>query len=302
MAEAETSSAVLDRPDDQRVDTGPRLPGGVNSRVRRPKTLRLVLRIVVIVYLGILVLVPLAIVIWRAFAPGLSEFFAAISDPQAVHAFALTGEIAGISVILNTIFGVGMALLLVRYRFPGRRILSALVGLPVAVSPIVVGLALILVYGSTGWLGGPLASAGIQIIMSVPGMVLATMFVSLPLVTRAVVPVLEQLGNEQEQAAASLGARAWTQFWRITLPGIRYALATGVVLSLARCIGEFGAVLVVSGNIQGLTETATLRIDNLFETSMQPDAAYAITFVLVLAALVSIVVTALLKRNPGGKS
>jgi len=257
---------------------------------------------VVVAYVGILVLVPLVLVVWHAFAPGLGEFFAAITDPLALHAFALTGEIAAIAVVLNTLFGVVVAILLVRYRFPGKRILGALIGLPVSISPIVVGLALVLVFGSSGWLGAPLADLGIQIIMSVPGMVLATMFVSLPLVTRAVVPVLEQMGDEQEQAAASLGAHALTQFWRITLPGVRYALATGVVLSLARCIGEYGAVLVVSGNIQGLTETATLRIDNLYQTSLQPDAAYAITFVLVVVAVLAILITAWLRHNPGEKS
>lgn len=277
----------------------PRRPTPARRRQRRP--LGAVLRILVVLYLGILVLVPLALVTWRAFAPGLGEFLSAVTDPLALHAFALTGEIAAISVAGNTVFGVLSAIVLVRYRFPGKRILSALMGLPVAVSPIVVGLAIILVYGTTGWLGAPLAGAGIQIVMSLPGMVLATMFVSLPLVTRAVVPVLEQRGDDQEQAAASLGAHAWTQFWRITLPGIRYALATGVVLSLARCIGEYGAVLVVSGNIQGLTETATLRIDNLFETSLQPDAAYAVTFVLVVAAVAAILVTAWLRRGRRGR-
>jgi sulfate transport system permease protein len=181
-------------------------------------------------------------------------------------------------------------------------LLSALIDLPVSVSPIVVGLALILVYGGAGWFGAVFASLGIQIITSVPGMVLATVFVSLPLVTRAVEPVLTQLGTDQEQAAASLGAHPFTQFWRITLPGIRYALATGVVLCLARCIGEYGAVLVVSGNIQGQTETATLRIDNLVQTSLQPNAAYAVTLVLVVVAIAAIIVAALLRRTPQEKS
>ena len=268
----------------------------------RPTTLQLTIRIAVICYVGILVIVPLALLVWRAFAPGLDEFITAITDPLTLHAFALTAEIAGISVVLNTIFGVAVAILLVRYRFRGRQVLSALIDLPVSVSPIVVGLALVLVYGSAGWLGPTFMSAGIQIITSVPGMVLATMFVSLPLVTRAVAPVLEQLGTDQEQAAASLGAHWVGQFRRITLPGIRYALATGVVLCLARCVGEFGAVLVVSGNIQGETETATLRIDNLYETSLNPNAAYAVTFVLVVAAIVAIVIAAWLRRNPGEKS
>lgn len=266
------------------------------------RTTRTALRAVALLYVGILVLVPVLLVVWRTFKPGLGSFFDAITDPLAVHAFRLTGEVAGISVVLDTVFGIGVALLLVRYRFPGKRLLSAFIDLPVSVSPIVVGLALVLVYGSSGWFGGTLDRAGLQVINATPSLVIATVFVSLPLVVRAVVPVLEQAGNEQEQAAASLGARAWTQLWRITLPTIREAVTYGVVLSLARCLGEYGAVLVVSGNIEGRTETATLRIDNLYEADLQTDAAYAITFVLVLVAVVAILVAAYVRRRQEASS
>lgn len=251
-------------------------------------------------YVGVLVLLPLALVGYRTFQPGLAGFFTALTDPYAVHAFQVTGVVAGTALVIDTVFGVAVAILLARYRFPGRRLLSAFIDLPVAVSPIVVGLALVLVYGPTGWFGPFLESHGVMVIAAKPGMVLATAFVSLPLVVRAVVPVLEQAGLEQEQAAASLGANAVTRFLRITLPTIRAALAYGIVLTLARCIGEYGAVLVVSGNIQGETETATLRIDSLVETELNTDAAYAVTFVLVLVAIAAILASAFIrsrKRN-----
>src|SRR5690606_25546323 len=174
----------------------------------------------------------------------------------------LTVRVAVIAVVINTVFGVGVSLLLVRYEFPGKRLLSALIDLPLSVSPIVVGLSLILVYGGRdGWFGPGLQDAGFQVIFATPGIVLATVFVALPLVIREVVPVLEEVGVEQEQAAHSLGAGAWATFRRITLPSIRWAVVYGVVLSLARSLGEFGAVKVVSGNVLGQTRTATLVVE-----------------------------------------
>jgi sulfate/thiosulfate transport system permease protein len=261
---------------------------------------RIGLRTIVIAYLGVLVLLPLGVVLWRTFEPGLSAFFSALGDPDTQHALRLTAEIAAWALVIDTVFGVVVALLLIRYRFPGQRLLSAFVDLPVSISPIVVGLALILVYGNHGWFGSSLDRLGIQVVNAVPAMVLATVFVSLPLVVRAVAPVLEQSGVEQEQAARSLGAGGLTRFRRITLPTIRAALAYGVVLSLARCLGEYGAVLVVSGNISGQTETATLRIDNLYSydvTGGARSAAYAVTFILVAAAVLAIVAMTILRRR-----
>jgi sulfate/thiosulfate transport system permease protein len=255
------------------------------------------LRLVAVLYVSILVLLPVVLVVWRTFRPGFSEFFDALGQADTVHAFKLTAIVAGLAVVINTVFGVGVSLLLARYRFPGRGILSALIDLPVSISPIVVGLALILVYGNGGWLGSTVGALGIQIIGSIPGMVLATVFVSLPLVVRAIVPVLENEGTDQEQAAQSLGANALTRFVRITLPTIRAAAAYGIVLSIARCLGEYGAVLVVSGNIEGQTETATLRIDNLYETDLNTNAAYAVTFVLVAIAVLAIVVITFIRRR-----
>ena len=196
--------------------------------------------------------------------------------------------------VTNTIFGIGAAILLVRHRFPGNRILGALIDLPLAVSPVVVGLALILVYGRFAPAGGWLERHGLQVIFSLPGMVLATVFVSLPLVVRAIVPVLEELGEEQEQAAHTLGATGWQTFRRITIPGIRWALAYGVVLCLARALGEYGAVAVVSGRLVGQTQTLTLFVEERFQNFDQP-AAFAAATALALMAVVTLLLTKFLR-------
>jgi sulfate/thiosulfate transport system permease protein len=255
---------------------------------------RVGLRAIAVIYVGILVAVPLALVFVRTFEQGASTFWDAISTPDALHAFRLTGEIALMAVAINTVFGIGVALLLARYRFPGRRLFNVLLDIPVSVSPIVVGLALVLVYGPTqGWFGPRLSDAGLQIIFATPGMVLATCFVSLPLVVRELVPVLQEEGLDQEIAARSLGANAWQRFVRITLPTVRWALAYGVVLSLARAIGEFGAVRVVSGDVIGQTQTGTLRVADLAEQG-EP-GAYQVALVLVLFAVACIVGISLLR-------
>lgn len=247
------------------------------------------MRAVVVLYVAVLVFVPIIVVTWRTFEDGLGAFWSAISSEQAVTAFRLTIEIAVAAVVINTVFGVGVALLISRYRFAGRRLLGALTDLSVSVSPIVVGLALILVYGPyNGIFGKSLAANGFQVIYSLPGMIMATAFVSLPLVMRSVLPVLDEEGIEQEQAAKVLGASALQRFRRITMPTIRPALAYGIVLSLARCIGEFGAVKVVSGNISGAgqTMTATLLID---ERSQQLEqGTYQLAFVLILITVAAI--------------
>ena len=193
-------------------------------------------------YLAVLLLVPVGLVFYRTFEHGLAPVWDSITTPAAIHAFWLTIEIALIAVPLNTVFGVITALALVRGRFRGKAFVDALIDLPFALSPVVIGLALLLVYGRGGWVSLPF-----QVIFAVPGMVLATVFVSLPFVVREVVPVLREVGDEQEQAAATLGATRWQTFWRITLPAIRWGIAYGVVLTTARAIGEFGAVSVVSG-------------------------------------------------------
>jgi sulfate/thiosulfate transport system permease protein len=252
------------------------------------------LRTVALVYLLFLLVLPVGLVGWRTFAHGLGPVWDALSSPEAVHAFEVTLSVAIWAVLANTLFGVGTALLLVRHRFPGKRILGALIDLPVAVSPVVVGLALILVYGKYEPVGGWFERNGLQIIFSLPGMVLATVFVSLPLVVRAIVPVLEEMGQEQEQAAHTLGASRWQSFRRITVPGIRWSLAYGVVLCLARALGEYGAVAVVSGRLVGQTQTLTLYVEERFQNFDQT-AAFAAASALALIAVLTLLVAKLLR-------
>src|SRR5205807_6270188 len=207
-------------------------------------------------------------------------------------------KVAILAVVLNTVFGVLVAVLVVRHEFPGKRLLNAFIDLPLAVSPVVVGLALILVYGKFSSFGGWLADRGIQVIFSLPGMVMATIFVSLPLVVREVAPVLEEIGVEQEQAAWTLGASGRQTFRRVTLPSIRWALAYGVVLTLARSLGEFGAVAVVSGRLVGRTQTATLFVEERYQNFDQP-AAYAMAVALAAVAVVILLVLNLLRPREG---
>ena len=252
-------------------------------------------RLVVVVYLFLLVAWPVGMVGKQTFAHGFRSLSDAFGDPLVTHALWLTVWVALLAVVVNLVFGVSVSLLLVRYRFRGRRLLSALVDLPLSVSPIVVGLALVLVYGGRdGWFGPSLEGHGIKVIFATPGIALATIFVSLPLVVREVVPVLEEIGVEQEQAARSLGANAVQTFRRVTLPSIRWAVVYGVVLSLARSLGEFGAVKVVSGNIIGQTQTATLVVEQRYQ-DFQQSTAYASAFLLAAASVLCIIVVALVR-------
>jgi len=266
----------------------------VSDQVAGRRRSPLALRVIAIGYVGVLVLLPLAVVFWRTWQQGLGTFADAVTGDEAAHAYKLTLIVAGSAVVLNTVFGIGVALLLARFRFPGKGILNILIDLPVSVSPIVVGLALILVYGwQTGWFGGPLSNAGWQIIFATPGMILATAFVSLPLVLREVLPVLTETGLEQEQAARSLGASAAQRLRRITLPTIRWALAYGVVLSIARCLGEFGAVRVVSGGVVGQSQTVTLLVDERAE-QFEP-GAYQLSVVLIAVAALCIIAISIVR-------
>ncbi|WP_221761071.1 sulfate ABC transporter permease [Kibdelosporangium aridum] len=256
---------------------------------------RWVLRAVVIGYLGMLVVWPLVLVVQNTFADGLDSVWHALSDPDVTFALWLTVQATFWSVLINTVFGVSISLLLVRYRFPGRRLLSTLIDLPLSVSPVVVGLALVLVYGGVdGWFGPTLESAGIEVIFAMPGIVLATAFVALPLVIREVVPVLQEIGDEQEQAARSLGATAPQVFLRITLPAIRWAVVYGVVLGLARSLGEFGAVKIVSGNLVGTTQTATLVVEQKYQ-DFEQSTAYATSFLLAFAAVLCLIVVSIIR-------
>jgi sulfate transport system permease protein len=272
-------------------------PLGVPTASARPT--RLLLRSVALGYLALVLVLPVGAVAWRAFAGGVAPVWQAVTTPDALHAFWLTVLIAAIAVPLNTLFGVACAVVLVRHRFPGKRLLDAVIDLPFAISPVVIGLALILVYGQAGWLGGWLAERGVQVIFSLPGMVIATVFVSLPYVVREVAPVLREVGTEQEEAAWTLGASPLRAFLRVTLPSIRWGLAYGVVLTTARALGEFGAVTIVSGRLAGQTETMTLFVENRFEGF---DLVGAYAAALVLAALALLILLAMTGLNRKGSS
>ena len=256
------------------------------------------LRLAAIGYLTIVLVGPLAVVFWRTFEGGLGPVWDALSNPDTIHAFKLTLIITLIAVPVNTAFGILCGLTIVRRSFPGKGLLNAFIDLPLALSPVVVGLALFLLYGRQGWFGGWLDEHDIQFLFALPAMVMATIFVSLPFVAREVIPTLREIGDDQEQAARTLGASGWQTFWRITLPSIRWAVIYGVILTTARCLGEYGAVAVVSGRIQGRTETATLRVEERYQSFDLP-GAYAISVVLAVIALSVLLLMTLVKPREG---
>jgi sulfate transport system permease protein len=267
---------------------------------RRPPRVRktpvtYLMRFIVTAYLFFLVAWPVSLVATNTFADGFESIRSLVEDPDMVVALQLSAYVAVWSVVINTLFGVGISLLLVRHEFPGKRLLNALLDIPLSGSPIVVGLALVLVYGGrNGWLGPTLAGWGFDVIFSTPGIIMATTFVALPLMIREIVPVLEEIGIEQEQAAQSLGASALQRFWRITLPSIKWGIVYGVVLTLARSLGEFGAVKVVSGNVLGQTRTATLAVEEKY-LNFDAQGAYATAFLLAMVSVACIVVVAIIR-------
>jgi sulfate/thiosulfate transport system permease protein len=248
---------------------------------------RIGLRVVALGYLALLLVIPVGMVFYRTFEHGVGAVIDSITTPAAISAFWLTVEVAAIAVPLNVVFGIATAMVLVRGRFRGKRVLDGLIDLPFAVSPVVIGLSLLLLYGRDGWFGSFLADRGIQVLFSVPGIVLATVFVSLPFVAREVAPVLREIGDEQEQAATTLGASGWQTFRRVTLPSIRWGIAYGVVLSVARAIGEFGAVSVVSGKIAGETQTLTILVEQRYG-NFDVAGAYAASALLAMIALLTL--------------
>jgi sulfate transport system permease protein len=250
------------------------------------------LRVFSLGYLAVLLVAPVGYVFWKTFEHGVGPAWDAVTTPDALHALKVTLILTAIAVPANTIFGVLCALAIVRHRYPGAGIVNAVVDLPLALSPVVVGLALLLLYGRGGWLGGH------GIVFALPGMVLATIFVSLPFVVREVVPVLREIGTEQEQAAATLGASAFQTFLRVTWPAIRYATAYGVVLTTARALGEFGAVSVVSGRLAGETESLTLYVQDRYQ-SFDTTGAYAAAVVLALLAMATLLLMTQLKPKEG---
>lgn len=242
---------------------------------------RLSLRALAIGYVALLVAAPVGSILWRAFGSGLGAAWSAVTTAPALHALGLTLLAVVVTVPVNAAFGMVVAVLIARHPNWFTRILGSLVDLPLALSPVVVGLALLLAYGQTGWAGSWLAQHGVQVIFSWPGILLACAFVSLPYVVREVLPVLEEVGVEQEEAASSLGAGPWSVFWRVTLPSARVGLAYGVSLTTARVLGEIGAVTVVSGDIEDRTQTMTLFIQDQYQ-NFQHVAAYAGAVLLAL--------------------
>lgn len=264
--------------------------GVVVVSTRRPPPIgRWLLTAAVLGWVGLMILVPAGTLLRAAFGPGLGAFWASLTSADALRAFGLTMILAALATVVNTVFGVILAIVLVRRDFWGKSLVDGLVDLPFAVSPVVAGLMLVVLFGPTSWLGGMLDSQGIRVVYAWPGMVLANLFVTLPFVVREVVPVLREFGVDQEEVAHTLGAGRWTTFWRVTLPSIRWGLAYGVTLTIGRSLGEFGALLVVSGNILGRTQTATLFVHDRME-SFHPEGSYAASvllagtsFVLLLA-------------------
>jgi sulfate/thiosulfate transport system permease protein len=254
---------------------------------------RYALRSVVLAYLGVVLVAPVAIILWRTFRPGFAQFYTWISTPAAISALDLSLLVVAIVVPLNVIFGVLVSLLLARSRFRGRGVLQTVVDLPFAVSPIIVGVALIVLWGSAGALGFVERDWGIPVIFSTPGIVLASIFVTLPFVVREVQPVLQEVGTEQEQAAATLGSGWWQTFWRITLPSIRWGLTYGILLTTARTLGEFGGVIMVSSNLPGESQTLTLLVNDRYNRGAEY-GAYALSTLMMGVAVAFLIVKAIL--------
>jgi sulfate transport system permease protein len=262
---------------------------------------RYAIRFTALGYLALVLVLPLSMILVRTFQDGVGPVWDALTDPLFLSAFRLTILAVLIAVPLNTVFGVLCAIALVRRESNrGEWFFNSAIGLPLALSPIVVGLALVLVYGNDGWIGGTLADVGIQVIFSTPGIVLATIFVTLPFVVREVMPVLREIGTDQEEAAWVLGASKWQTFRRITLPAIRWGVAYGVVLTTARALGEYGAVAVVSGRLAGKTETLTLHVDEQY-LRFNEVAAYTTSLVLALLAVCTLVAMNVFKPKEAGR-
>lgn len=257
------------------------------------RPVRYLIRYLALAYVLVLVVVPVGLILWRTLAPGFGTFFASISTPAAISALNLSLLVVAIVVPLNVVFGVPTALVLARNRFRGKSALQAVIDLPFAVSPVVVGVALILLWGSAGALGFVENDFGIKIIFGLPGIVLASIFVTLPFVIREVEPLLHELGTDQEEAASTLGSQWWQTFWRITLPSIRWGLTYGIVLTIARTLGEYGAVIMVSSNLPGTSQTLTLLVSDRYSRG-EEYGAYAVSTLLMTVAVFVLVIQVIL--------
>jgi sulfate transport system permease protein len=254
---------------------------------------RYLIRFIALTYVFVLLAVPVAVILWRTFQPGFERFYAWVSTPAAVSALNLSLLVVAIVVPLNVLFGIPTALVLARNKFRGKGVLQAIIDLPFAVSPVVVGVALIVLWGSAGALGFVEKNTGLKIIFGLPGIVLASVFVTLPFVVREVEPVLHELGTDQEEAAATLGSGWWQTFWRITLPSIRWGLTYGIVLTVARTLGEYGAVIMVSSNLPGTSQTLTLLVSDRYNRGAEY-GAYALSTLLMAVSVVVLIVQVIL--------
>lgn len=268
------------------------------TRGRQPqsKWVPILLIAIAISYIGLVFYIPAINVFYQAFRRGMEPFFANLTNPDFLAAVQLTIGLTVIAVPINTIFGLCAAWAITRRPFRGRALLLSIIDLPFAISPVVVGLMLVLLYGKNGWFGSWLANFDISIVFAFPGMLIATAFVSMPFVVREVIPVLEEAGRDQEEAAKTLGASEWQIFWRVTLPNIRWGLLYGVILTNARSMGEFGAVAVVSGNIIGATQSLPLYVEETYK-QYETEAAYSASVLLALLAVVTLVLKAILERK-----
>ncbi len=277
-------------------------------RTSEPAIVRWLLIIVALGFLGLFLVLPLAAVFAQALEKGIGAYLASFADPEVRSAIALTLLTAGIAVPLNLVFGVAAAWAIAKFRFPGKSFLITLIDLPFAVSPVISGLVYVLVFGLQGWLGPWLADHGIRIIFAVPGIILATIFVTFPFIARELIPLMEAQGTEEEEAARVLGAGGWTTLWRVTLPNIKWSLLYGVILCNARAMGEFGAVSVVSGHVQGQTNTMTLHVEILYN-EYNFVGAFAVASLLCILALVTLTAKSALRWKcrqelealPGGR-
>ena len=269
---------------------------GESAATREPRLVRWALIGFSVVFLGVFLVLPLLVVLTHAFSEGARVWLAAVSDFEARAAIRLTLLTAAIVVPANTLFGLAAAWCLGKFEFRGRNLLVTLIDLPFSVSPVVAGLLFVLLFGRTGWLGPWLEARDVQILFAVPGIVLATLFVTLPFVARELLPLMEMLGTEEEESARLMGASGLTIFWRVTLPNLRWGLLYGVILCNARAMGEFGAVSVVSGHVRGLTNTLPLQVEALYE-EYQMTAAFALSSLLAALAMVTLVVKAILERR-----
>jgi sulfate transport system permease protein len=254
---------------------------------------RYLARYVALGYLFVLLVVPVGLILRRTFSPGAGAFFESITTPAAISALQLSLLVVAIVVPLNVLFGVPTALVLARNRFRGKSLLQAVIDLPFAVSPVVVGVALILLWGTAGVFGFVENDLGFKIIFGFPGIVLASVFVTVPFVIREVEPVLHELGTDQEEAAATLGSSWWQTFWRVTLPSIKWGLMYGIVLTVARTLGEFGAVIIVSSNLPGTSQTLTLLVADRYNRGAEY-GAYAVSTLLMAVAVIVLIVQVIL--------